>query len=67
MIEDFPICGYAIRLTATGEILRCDMYAHIGRQHSTAIHEFSKIVDGHSIVRDFQTGLRQTTEAEEIK
>jgi hypothetical protein len=64
-MEDFEICGYRIKLTGTGEILRCEMYAHIGRIHSTETHEFWKVALGRAIVRDFQTGLRQTAEAVE--
>lgn len=65
MIEDFEICGYAIKLTESDEILRCDMYAHLGRQHSTPTHEFRKVDGGHTVVREFQTGYRLTKEATE--
>lgn len=64
-MEDFKICGYRIKLTDTDQILRCDMYAHFGKIHSTPTHEFRKVDDGHTTVRDFQTGIRQTMEATE--
>lgn len=67
MIEDFEICGYAIKLAADDQILRCDRYAHIGKIHSTPTHEFRKVMGAENlfIVRKFSDGYRITMEATE--